>query len=237
MMNVFKLRKRFIFAIALIMIGLFAMTDSTFANNYKHNSRNNFKSQNYYNKYKNYRSTYKSNRSFYGNSSNRYKYNYKPYYNSNRNNRSYSQSRRHYKNSYTAPYNSYGYVNKRAYKKYKAPFAGYINNYHQSKVYQKPKVYHQPKTVAHCYDYKVTTRGGRGGFRFQHSVENFHKIDNQTYVSQICGHNVVEFELSKLNPAVSISIDIAGKVFHYPAYSGHHKLINNWHRKYFSVKF
>ena len=232
-----KIEKRFVFAMTLILIGMFGMTGAVFANSYKQNLRNSVKSKSFRlpsKLHKGLSSKVFSNKGVYGKHSNRYKQSTHSSYKSNR----YGyQSRGYKKHSYTSPYNSHGYVNKRAYNKYKAPFAGYSHSYQQSKHYHQGQNYQKAKPVVQCYDYKVITHGGSGGFRFQHNIDDFHKIDNRTFVSQICGHDSVEFELSKLDPGVSVSIEIAGKLFHYPAHSGHHKLINNWHRKYFSVTF
>ncbi len=223
-MNVFTINKGFIFAATLIVVGVIGMVDSASANyNYKHDPRNNYKFDSYHNGHKSSAWHYKKGHVQQRHYKKRHKHHYSPRH-------------RYYNKGYSKNY-SYGYHHGNSYRHNKKHY--YYENrrrqhrYHQG--YGNHHEYYAPKTSSHCYSYKVTSHGGRGGFRFQHDKKAFKRINNTSYVNQICGYDSVEFELSKVEPGVSISIEINGRYFHYPAHSGHDRYINHWHRKYFSV--
>ena len=226
-MNVFTINKGFVFAAALIVMGVIGLVDSASASyNYKHHPRDNYKFDSYHNGHQS--------SSWHGNHNNGHK---RKYY---KKHHKYHYSRKH--RSYNKGYvknHSYGYHNGSSYSYNKKHY------YHENRRrqhrnhqgYNSHRQYYNPKVSSHCYNYKVTTHGGRGGFRFQHDKSGFKHIDNSSYVNKICGYDSVEFELSKLDPVVSVSIEINGRYFNYPSHSGHDRYVNNWHRKYFSVNF
>ena len=118
------------------------------------------------------------------------------------------------------------YGNNHSYKHKHGYYGGYYKPYYSKSYSHSP----QPK----CVHYRVKSHGGLGGFRFQHDISNFKRI-NGSYQGSICGRNYLEFELSKLNPSVAVSVEINGQYFSFPAHSGYDKYINNWHRKYYSI--
>jgi len=211
-MNVFTINKGFIFAATLIVTGVIGLVDSASANyNYKHDPRNNYKFDSYHNGHKSSAWHYKKGHVQQRHYKKRHKHHYSPRH-------------RYYNKGYSKNY-SYGYHHQ------------HHRYYDHDYGYSDRNEYYGSKTNSHCYTYKVTSHGGNGGFRFQHDKKAFKRINNSSYVNKICGYDSVEFELSKVQPGVSISIEINGRYFNYPAHSGHDRYINNWHRKYFSVNF
>lgn len=107
------------------------------------------------------------------------------------------------------------------------------HNHDYDDKYSKPVKPHRPRKQ--CVAYSVKAIGGMGGFRFQHNIKDFKRLDKNGYLGKVCGRQHVEFELSKVNPAVKVVLKINGKRFVYGAHSGHDRHINNWHRKYYSL--
>ena len=133
----------------------------------------------------------------------------------------YSRNRRYYDSRY--------YDNDRRYGRDRYDYDYRYNHYDHG--YNR----HHERRGKQCFRYKVKTTGGVGGFRFQHDIKDFKRIDKRGYSGKICGRSYVEFELSKLDPGVKVIIKIDGKRFVYRPHSGHDRHINNWHRKYYSL--
>jgi len=110
--------------------------------------------------------------------------------------------------------------------------------YHHGYDYGYDKGFSRPhrKKKKQCFNFRVKAIGGKGGFRFQHNIKDFKRLDRHGYSGKICGRRHVEFELSKVTPGVKVVMKINGKRFVYGAHSGHDRYINHWHRKYYSVR-
>jgi hypothetical protein len=207
------MNKRILLAGGLIVLGVLGMIDTASANyRYDHDSKDDYKFQNF-----SYGHPYYSEQQVHRNNRN----GYKKYYNDNR-----------YRNDY-----SHNYRNHNGYRQYKKKRSYRNDRYYNGQVTRHGSSQRSFGNLnSQCFTYRVTSQGGRGGFRFQHNIKDFKRFDNGSYQGSICGHRNVEFELSKLDPAVSVSIEINGKHFSYRAHSGHDRYINNWHRKYFSIR-
>ena len=215
--------KSFFLGAALLIsgtIGLVSTADAYNSYSYKKSSKSYYKgnSNKRYSKKYSYKN---SNKGYYGKRNYKKGYNYGKGYN-----KGFKYSKGYNKGFKYSKGNNKGYKYNKSYNK------GYKYN---SKYYDK-SFSRSHKSKHQCFNYSVKAIGGYGGFRFQHDVNGFKRFGNEGYSGQICGHNHAEFELSKLDPGVKVALKINGKQFIYGSNSGHDRHINNWHRKYFSVK-
>lgn len=149
-----------------------------------------------------------------------------------------------YHGGYYNDYYSQGYKAKRMNRHYRNHgerrryhHKGYHNsrNHYRDYGYDRKFSRHRPNKHQ-CYNFRVKALGGLGGFRFQHNIKNFKRFYRNGYSGKICGHRHVEFELSKMDPGVKVVLEINGQHFVYNEHSGHDRHINNWHRKYYSIR-
>ena len=258
MKQYFSLKSTFL-GLVLLVSGALGLVNT--ANAFDHHRYN--KSSKFYNKghsNKGYSNRYSNKRysknSYYGKKHSNKKYSNKGYsknryYGKKRFKQEYSNNHYHGKK-----YSNKGYSNNRYYGKKYSKKA--YNNYHVKKSNRhysnghknydygyKHKLKHnydksfsrEHHSKHQCVNYSVKAIGGLGGFRFQHDVKGFKSFGHEGYSGKICGYNHAEFELSKLDPGVKVALKINGKKFIYGSNSGHDRHINNWHRKYYSVKF
>ena len=91
-------------------------------------------------------------------------------------------------------------------------------------------------TILTCYDYRLTSIGGVGGFKFNDAKNSIKVANDTSIVGQFCGSKFIEFELAKIDENVSVDFKIDGKVFKFPARSESVQQ-DGWKKKFFSVNF
>lgn len=85
-----------------------------------------------------------------------------------------------------------------------------------------------------CYNYRLTSAGGIGGFRFNDGGDGIKVANNSSINGEFCGKKFVEFELAKVDQGVNIDFEINGNVFKFPA-NAESVQEGGWNKKFFSV--
>ena len=85
-----------------------------------------------------------------------------------------------------------------------------------------------------CYQYRLTSVGGIGGFKFGDSDNAIKVANNNTITGEFCGRKFVEFELAKVDPNVAIDFELNKNIFKFPA-NAEAALQDGWQKKFFSV--
>jgi len=196
----------------------------------------------YGNKYKPfYSKSYRNNYSYGKKSS--YNNSYKPRY------RSYSTGRSTYQNNHF-PYRNYAFRSKNGYSdksfSSKRVIVPHLKKKHAATIViagaaagidhvseAKPK---QTESNEHltCYDYRLTSVGGVGGFKFDNSDSAIKVANDNTIAGEFCGSNFVEFELAKVDANVAINFEFAGNTFEFPV-NADSVQEDGWQKKFFSV--
>ncbi len=128
---------------------------------------------------------------------------------------------------------------------YNDRYDGYSNRYEgrhyeehigEERSHRRP--YEDPRqhNTRRCYSYKVIAQGGVGGFRTTDNIKAFSRVDRRVHHGKICGKNKVRIELSKTHPNVTTTFIMNGRKIVFAAHEPHEKLINNWYRKYYTVR-
>ena len=104
--------------------------------------------------------------------------------------------------------------------------AGQVNNSNPDQTQSNNKVA--------CYNYRLSSVGGVGGFRFNGSDSAIKVANDSTITGEFCGSKFVEFELAKIDSNVAIDFELAGNVFEFPVNADAVQQ-DGWQKKFFSV--
>ena len=89
----------------------------------------------------------------------------------------------------------------------------------------------------HCVAYAAATADGEGGFRLMDDQNGFKRIKSGGRIEgKICNRDTVRIELSKRDLNAKVGMKINDKRYQFASGDKGDKKINNWYRKYFTVK-